>query len=227
MSTIYCPNCGNQISDKTTSYCPNCGYCLNKENTAQTKDIKKTRFDFKSKKIIIAIIVAVIAIFGIVQFNKQNTIENYGNNLEKVTSSMLDGASQAETCGNLIREVWYNAIYEERDSQTDPFTRPNGYFVSDFNDALQNLFADESFNEQINSLKDNQTAVQDLMKEMKNPPEKYEETYEVLSELYNSYFNLTNLAINPSGSLQTFSANFNEIDTEFINRYNEVMIYLD
>ena len=33
------------------------------------------------------------------------------------------------------KKVCYNAIYEERDDSTDKYTRPSGYFVSDFNDA--------------------------------------------------------------------------------------------
>ena len=33
---------------------------------------------------------------------------------------MLEGASDAESSGNLIKKVWYNAIYEKRDIETDP-----------------------------------------------------------------------------------------------------------
>ena len=39
----------------------------------------------------------------------------------------------AESSANLIKQVWYNAIYEKRDDKTDKYTRPKGYFVSDFN----------------------------------------------------------------------------------------------
>lgn len=35
---------------------------------------------------------------------------------------MLDGAAKAENAGNLIKSVWYNAIYEERDTETDKYT---------------------------------------------------------------------------------------------------------
>ena len=140
---------------------------------------------------------------------------------------MLSGASDAESCGNLIKQVWYNAIYEERDSETDPYTRPNGYFVSDFNEALQNLFSDESFTDQIESIEDNQSTVQSLMKEMRNPPDEYEDAYEALSELYDAYINLTNLVTSPSGSLQTFSNDFNDADSETANCYNAMSLYLE
>ncbi len=57
------------------------------------------------------------------------------------------------------------------------------------------------------------------MKELKNPPEEYKDAYEAISELYDTYISLTNLATVQSGSLQTFSANFNEADTETLNCY--------
>ena len=58
---------------------------------------------------------------------------------------MLSGASDAESSANLIKQVWYNSIYEKQDDETDKYTKPDGYFVSDFNDALGNLYSDESF----------------------------------------------------------------------------------
>lgn len=133
---------------------------------------------------------------------------------------MLSGASDAETCGNLIKKVWYNAIYEESDSKTDKYTKPNGYFVSDFNDALQNLFSDSSFSSQIADINSNKDTVNSLMKKLKNPPEEYKDAYEVLSKLYDAYISLTNLATDPTGSLQTFSRNFNDADNETLNCYN-------
>ena len=52
---------------------------------------------------------------------------------------MLTGASDAESSANLIKQVWYNAIYEKRDDKTDKYTRPKGYFVSDLYDAYISL----------------------------------------------------------------------------------------
>lgn len=44
---------------------------------------------------------------------------------------MIDGAAKAENAGNLIKSVWYNAIFEERNSETDKYTVKNGKFVDD------------------------------------------------------------------------------------------------
>lgn len=225
-----CAECGTELTEDVTE-CPVCGCPVNIATAPQQVEVTGVKFSKKSKKLLIGVIaiavIAVVAIIGIFQVNKQNASKNYKENLELITYTMLSGASDAETCGNLIKQVWYNAIYKERDSETDPYTRPNGYFVSDFNDALQNLFSDTSFSEQINSIEDNQTTVQSLMKDMKNPPEEYEEAYEALSEFYDAYINFTNLVINPSGSLQTFSTNFNDADSETLNCINAMSLYLE
>lgn len=126
---------------------------------------------------------------------------------------------------NLPKKVWYNAIYKERDDATDKYTRPKGYFASNFNDALGNLFSDTSF--RISSIEDNQKTVSSLMKELKNPPEEYKDAYEAITELYDAYISLTNLATDPSGSLQTFSTNFNNTDSETLNCYNAMKLYLE
>ncbi len=81
--------------------------------------------------------------------------------------------------------------------------------------------------EKISGIEENQKTISSLMKELKNPPEEYEDAYEAISELYDAYISLTNLATDPSGSLQTFSNNFNDADSETLNCYNAMKLYLD
>jgi hypothetical protein len=151
----------------------------------------------------------------------------YEDDLEVASYTMLLGAIEAEEAGNLIKKVWYHSIYEERDSETDKFTRPNGYFLDDFNDALSNLFVDSGFRSTVASIESNQETVAGLMKRLKNPPEEHEESYEALKELYDAYTALTNLATNPTGSLTTFSENFNRADSEVANCYDAMELYMD
>lgn len=238
-----CAECGTELEEGATE-CPNCGCPVDEMNVTDKQDrpqkvevtgVKVT----KRVKVIIGILVALLlvggaTIFGVNQYQKkkeaeayEQRVEAYADNLELATYLMLSGASEAETCGNLIKKVWYNAIYEERDDATDKYTRPKGYFVSDFNEALGNLFSDTSFMNKIRSIEDNQETVSLLMKELKNPPEEYKDAYEAIMELYDAYLSLTNLATDPSGSLQTFSTNFNDADTETLNCYKAMKLYLD
>lgn len=237
----YCQECGAEL-EADTDVCPKCGCPVDdakeSETVPQQVEVTGVKIAKKSKKTIaiaavVVLIVALIAV-AVVQGQKKKEaaeaakrMEEYSANLELVTYSMLSGAGDAETCGNLIKKVWYNAIYKEWDDSTDKYTRPNGYFVSDFNDALQNLYSDSSFSLQISGIEDNQDTVNSLMKKLKNPPDEYEDAYEAVTELYDAYLTLTNLATDPSGSLQTFSSNFNDADSEALKCFNAVKMYLE
>lgn len=236
-----CMECGAEL-DASAAICPNCGCpvedmdsILSNKETPQKVRVKVT----KKVKILIGVSVALMLVIAAIivcvcryqkkkeKDNYEQRIEEYSDNLESAVYSMLSGASDAETCGNLIKKVWYNAIYEETDTETDKYTRPKGYFVSDFNEALKNLFSDTKFNRQIDEIEDNQKTVNSLMKKLKNPPEEYEEAYEAVYQLYNAYLSFTNLVIEPSGSLQSFSNKFSDEDKETLNCYNTMKLYLD
>ncbi len=257
MALIYCPQCGQAISDKAAC-CPRCGFVLFAQNTAlhnmmkcedcgteYEKDLSScpacgcpnpdmnTEPQKPKRKcialIVIAVVLAAVAAVGLLGFSAMKKAEKkqYYRNMETVVYTMLDGAADAETAGNLIKSVWYNSIYEEEDVKTDKYTMKNGRFVDDFNDALSNLFDDTDFKEDISQIKDNQSRVTTLMKELKNPPKEYEEAYAALMTYYDSYLKLTKMVINPTGSLKSFSEDFNASDTDTVNSYEKVELYLD
>lgn len=249
MSLITCPKCGGTISEKAT-VCPHCKFNRSQENLIMCEEcgteyeiklsacpncgcpnltIEQKKQKKKHKGIIISIVViALIAVcvFGFSISQKAKEIEYYSN-MEYVSYTMLDGAAKAENAGNLIKSVWYNAIYEERDTETDKYTMKNGKFVDDFNDALYNLFADENFVNSISEIELNQAEVTGLMKKLKNPPKKYEEAYAVLKAYYDNYIKMTKSVINPTGSLKTFSEDFNTYDSDTVNSFEKMKLYLD
>ena len=65
------------------------------------------------------------------------------------------------------------------------------------------------------------------MKELKNPSDDYKEAYDALKEFYDAYLELTNLAIEPSGNLGSYTETYNEADQEVAKCYKEVKMYLD
>ena len=147
MGLTTCPKCGETISEKAT-VCPCC-------NSVVKQKQKKHKGVFKSIIVFTLIVVSVLGI-GISQKAKEL---KYYSNMETVSFTMLDGATKAEDAGNLIKSVWYNAIFEERNSETDKYTMKSGKFVDDFNDALSELFADESFSNSISKIVTNQSEV--------------------------------------------------------------------
>ncbi|MBP1544478.1 MAG: zinc ribbon domain-containing protein [Oscillospiraceae bacterium] len=236
-AVILCEECNTEIPTGATT-CPNCGCPVSKKEEVAAQKVEVTSVNLQMKRstkkfILFGIIAAVLIAVGVLIFslisssNQKKAAEDYINKVETVAYEMLDGAADAESAGNLIKSVWYNSIHEEYDSKTDKYTRPNGYFLDDFNEALGNLFADTTFMAQIIDIESNQELVAGLMKDLKNPPEEHQEAYEALKEYYDAYIELTNLAINPTGSLTTFSAAFNEADTETVNCYNSMKLYFE
>jgi len=66
-----------------------------------------------------------------------------------------------------------------------------------------------------------------MMKELTNPPKKYQEAYIILKDFYDAYLELTNLVLNPTGSLQTFTDDFNEADSKVANALKKISIYIE
>lgn len=240
VKSIFCGECGVEVPQGMEA-CLNCGCPV--ENDVETpQKVEVTGVSLPKRKknkklfVIIAIVVVVLLGAGLIVGNiihqkklaeEARMKEEYLEKLELASYTMLVGAAEAEDAGNLIKSVWFNSIYEESDPTTDKYTRPNGYFYDDFNDALSLLFFDDDFIVQLDTIEANQEEVAKLMKDLKNPPEEYEDAYDALKKYYEAYTNLTNLAINPSGSLTTFSENFNTADTEVLNCYNTMQLYIE
>ena len=240
-----CAECGAEL-EKDMTVCPNCGCPVEEEKpeeeSTQQVQVTGVKIKKKTKMILIAVIVAVAAVIAIscagVQKHKKvvaaqaaaeekKQSEEYATNFQAAAYKMLLGAADAEKCGNLTKKVWYNAIYKEYSDETNKYTRPDGYFVSDFNDAVQNLFNDADFQSNLNKVKDNKKQVASFMKELNNPPEKYKEAYASLSQMYESYLALMNLVTDPEGSLQSFSNDFTDSDKEVVQKFNSVVVYFE
>lgn len=241
MALIICPECGKSISDKAT-VCPECGYPLtekeySEELTPQKVELVAVKAPNAKKTIIITLSVMVIIVLAVTAFwglktvkdkkEKESAIAQFKSNYESVTYLMLDGGAEAEGVCNLIKSVWYNAIYEKSDVTTDKYVKKEYYGYNDFNTALGNLFSDSDFNAKLLTIEANQESVDTKMKLLKNPPEGYTEEYEVINDLYDEYITLTNLATNPTGSYSTYSSSFTDSDTNFLNCFNKAERYID
>lgn len=179
MALINCPECGKEVSDKVKA-CPHCGFPFSEEAQTQRVEVigvKLRNRNFKKPLVIVVSIMVVIitSVFGVRLIKEQNaqlaykeSFNEYVDNLEMVQLLMLTGASDAESLCILTAKVWRNAIYKERDSETDDYTRPWGFFVSDFNTALTNLYAASSTISTVTKIKSNQNDVRDLTRHSRN-----------------------------------------------------------
>lgn len=240
MALIKCPECQREISDKVKA-CPHCGYPLSLDestdsltpatsgaNEITTLPPTKTRKIIPVIAVVVIIIIAAIVALSIQKKNQQIAVhDEYVDNLVSVRYLMLDGAADAEKLGNLVKSVWYNTIYEKRDGKTDKYTindtiKYRTTFHSDFNLSLRNLYADDSTKSTVEAIQTNQSSVAELMKSIQNPTEEFKICYDTISEMYEAYSKMTSLAVSPSGSLSSYSENFNKADDDFMTFYNKL-----
>lgn len=178
----------------------------------------------KRKLIIIGIIVFICIIAGLILF-LQSRKSAYIEKLETTRIEMLDGGGEAESLCDLTNKVWYNAIYKERDEETDKYTRTNygiaDYFV-DFDEAIQNLYSDEDTINEVLKIQENQEEVKTLIKDLQNPPNGLDDCYDTILNMYDYYKNLTDLAISPTGSLEDYSNNKNKAIDGFMTEYEKL-----
>ena len=253
MALITCPECNQQISDQATS-CPHCGYPLpvaelltsdetilttSQEDHASSETAPKQRRK-RILPIVIACSLVLACIGGVAGFaiikNQQEKAEQerakaearseYIENLEELLYTTVLGAADAEEVCNMTKSVWYDTIYEEYDALTAPYTVTNGKFNDDFNVSLKKLYASDNITSLINDIKENQKSVDELYKSLLNPDDEFDACFEEVEALYNSYYDLTKLAVSPSGSLRSYSENFSDYDDEYIAHYDKLKLLI-
>ena len=229
---IKCAECGSILTADVDA-CPNCGCPIevSKKDEPQKVEVTNVKLSVNKKKtkiIIATIIIIILGVVGIKCMSASNSKKTYADNYKEIVSLMLLNASQAESAGTLIHDVWYNTIYEVDDSTTDKYTKDSkGRFNDDFNSSLLMLMISDDFSSDIETIQNNREEVQKMMKDMQNPPEEYEEAYEALKEFYDAYTKLVNLAVEPSGNLSSYTSSFNEADSETINAYQAVTLFIE
>lgn len=214
--SIICEECKTKYSSDLAS-CPQCGHPTPRDNKKKSK---------KSRKTLALVLLLVVVIAGIFTYQAhQETI--YYNNMVDLANTMIDGAQKAENAGNTIVGVWNNAIWQTRNDKTDKYTMANGRFVDDFNVALDSLFADEEFMQSLSDIQNQQAEATDLMKKMKNPPDKYAEAAAALKECYDNYIKFIGCVIDPRGSLNSFSEDFGKYDEAVADSLQKLELYFD
>jgi hypothetical protein len=243
MALINCPECQKEISDKVVN-CPHCGYPFEREtNTNLNNNGKKNnaaKKPSKVKKVVIGSIVTIVSIIviitviGIIIYSQNEKKNNYFINLSQIHSKILSGGVIAEQLTSITRQVWNNSIHKRSDIDTNKYTIQNNIyspnrlnynssdFLSDFNEALSNLSKDEDYISKKNDLRKIQDESTALMRDMKNYPQEYEYIYNDLLEYYNTFLSLTRIAINPSGSYNSFTSNVDDLITKFLEYHNKI-----
>ena len=183
MALVSCSECGKEISDAAQSR-PHCGHPIAQE--PQPQDMSPVPRKSKRSIIIAACVLALVAVVGIfvgVQQKQASDRAAYIASLNELRAQTIRGGSVAEKMCNLTKQVWYNTIYEERDSITDKYTRRGGVFHDDFNTSLSLLYAEDNTATVISGLQASRELVDGIMADLQNPPTEFAACYEAADTL--------------------------------------------
>lgn len=181
----------------------------NNQPTNKNITYKQNISNKKTNLLILAVSIIALIVLGIFLASRQARIsneENYGVNLRLLLANMVVQEFHFVQMTNTYIEVWENAIKSRRDF--------NGEIAAQY----------EKFKYRIQTLEEKDHEIDSLMSSLKNPPEKYKQSYTLLLELYGVYKDFYSLARFPSGSYMTYSAKVREIKNEWDKIYNKIMV---
>lgn len=133
--------------------------------------------------------------------------KKYQSTAKEVLNECLIVAQDSESMCNLIAKTWSNAIFDDVDYYGD--------YCSDFNRALQQMRSVKS--DEIELLSTSRALLIEKVGKMK-PPKSYIMMHNDLMELVTLTSSFSRLATDPSGSLQSFRNNFQEMEEEILRK---------
>lgn len=236
MSFIVCKYCNKKISDQLVE-CPFCKKTVsegteplpsnNDVDSIPSKPLLDVKLpqkgnDFSSNKgsnrnfriIIVLSVTIILTISSIVFFNyykKEAMNKGFGQSVERVSNQLTLLAVTTEDIVNLIAKSWRDAIYKQGD-YLDYYADYNDDWEIDFNDAIYRIRT----HDKLDDIKFIELLLNDLGQEIKKlvVPTGKERDSERLKEIYLLFSKYADMAISPSGSLQTYSQHSSDLKVE-------------
>jgi cell division protein FtsB len=184
--------------------------------------------------LISALLIIIIAIFGYNQYQQvkahnakvaaQKKAEAAKIVKEKTfdivyESFVLDSkdlATAAEDIGSKYVDVWNKVIF-------DGSVTVSGVKLTDFNDALSAQSLAFSTHGNLDKISKKEDDVRNDFKDLKsNVTDKNRDKFNIAKSVYNALLKFDSLATSPSGSLQTYSEQFNSSDTDIAGKISSL-----
>lgn len=226
---LKCPKCGyvHQVGDQTSmEACPKCGIVYAKyekileQKRAKAQEIPPTQTATnpqppatKGKTLInpmlvISVVAALVLSFAgynlFQRIQTQRANKEFSIMVDSVSLSLIMLAADAEKLVNEIQGTWHDAIFNQR---------------RNFNSALAGLREQRS--NEIQDLKYKTAEIASKLKRM-NPPSAKEADYKRLKELYLTINQYAEMALYPTGSLQSYAEQNNKLNIQVRSAIREL-----
>lgn len=153
-------------------------------------------------------------LFVIILFCSCNPKPAYHKKAYKVYEEAVLATMMSQRIIDQTNEVWYNAIYNDRDS--------HGNYCSDFNEAL--AIHRNDYEGLMNMVKQSADSLQIKLADIKDAPNDCKDEYDDLVELSTDVISLARLATNIEGSLQTYRESTHELNSSVMKKFDSFKI---
>jgi hypothetical protein len=198
--------------------------------------------------VVLVLLVAAYFIYQYIQNKKEQELEQqlkakYQSDMKKLVFDMIGQSARAERIIKTYSNVWDKAIEEsiklEAMSQLlniqrntlKKFLSQNEIsynmvttevvYKGDFSKALIITKLYFHANGKIDTLETSKAEISQRISELNNPPNEYQKAYEVSFQMYSAYDEYVSLAIEPSGSVDSFKEQTSELSSDIIKEWKE------
>lgn len=164
--------------------------------------------------------------------------EEYKGELQDVVDRMLENTADAEEIVNSYSDVWRHSIESrgaipvaemaettglEQDVIQEYFViNPAGNIPDDFSLNVQSLNSYYQESGDLERIKEASDEIQSKINELNNPPAEFEKVYDEVLDMYTYAEQYIEMALNPTGSLQSFNEEKNQLTSEILSKYKRV-----
>jgi hypothetical protein len=221
----YCNKCGAEII-ASSEFCHKCGNKINAFKIEKTNKINK-----KIKFAIIGIVVFLITFSSSIGYYlydsnlkkeaeqkaqkeaEQKTLSEYEEKFSNTTMKIYEEFIYLQILCNGISSIWKDAINSGKD-----FNQKVNMFISLSKAVTPNKkYSNNDYDKA-------KLEIEEAMKTLQNPPDKYNEPYKLIVDLYGYYTQIFNQAMNPTVSLLTYNQDVNQKTSEFQKIFDKIKV---
>lgn len=142
--------------------------------------------------------------------------EKFNYNYKFFKEDAIELALGAESVGDKFYDVWRKAIFEDS-------VKVGGKTYTDFNKALTAQYAEFAKNNKLSDLENAISSTKSDYKTLeKNVTSDNKSKFDAAKSYYNALMKFVNIAKDPTGNFDTFSDNYNNAKTNYINQRNAI-----
>jgi hypothetical protein len=192
-------------------------------------------------RILVILIAILVVILLIVVINFKTLIESYSTNnyysrYKAVYSDLDQSERQCESVVSDVSTIWYDAIYGGGNGNyravLDALYSGVGNKSNNASTQTTDLNISEwmkeseinNFRKDVADIRTMQTQLDKNMKKLVNPPDEYKRAYAEILSLYDIYKGLSNQALSPNGTYQTYASDVNKKTDDFKAEFEKIQV---